>query len=91
MEGIKCWSTVLVVKRLDSIFKTLSMNVSLGLTYVLSAFFMRGAPPFEWTQFTLIMLMALNVIAYSLSRRDQSKLVQLRLDAQRRIGENKKH
>lgn len=78
---------MLMLKRLNSVWKVLSGTLSLGFTYILSTlvFKIGHKKPFKWNEFSIICGISLLILAYASSKRDESKLLQLRADADRRL------
>lgn len=85
----KTWLTTLIIKSLDSVWKSLAVAAALGVTYMGSCLLLTdmGAPPFNLTNFTIILAISTNILSYAASKRDQHKLMQLKLDADKRIAE----
>eukprot|EP01054_Gregarina_sp_Poly1_P001054 Gregarina_sp_Poly_1__1053@NODE_125_length_13444_cov_91_472378_g111_i0_p4_GENE_NODE_125_length_13444_cov_91_472378_g111_i0NODE_125_length_13444_cov_91_472378_g111_i0_p4_ORF_typecomplete_len441_score63_06Nuc_sug_transp/PF04142_15/2_2e17CRTlike/PF08627_10/0_058SPC12/PF06645_13/2e03SPC12/PF06645_13/0_83SID1_RNA_chan/PF13965_6/2_6SID1_RNA_chan/PF13965_6/3_7e02_NODE_125_length_13444_cov_91_472378_g111_i027114033 len=87
----RSWTSMLIVKKLDSVWKTLAMSLALGITYLSSCALLppASAPTFKASQFIIVLALSINIIAYAGAKSDSSKLLQLTADAQRHVAERK--
>lgn len=85
------WISVFTIRTMSSIWMALSVAASLSITYLASTFLLTTSPAFDIRQFSLVLAISLNVLGYASSKSDRNKLLQLKLDAERHINENKSH
>eukprot|EP01054_Gregarina_sp_Poly1_P007648 Gregarina_sp_Poly_1__7647@NODE_42_length_18083_cov_98_634880_g36_i0_p5_GENE_NODE_42_length_18083_cov_98_634880_g36_i0NODE_42_length_18083_cov_98_634880_g36_i0_p5_ORF_typecomplete_len449_score57_53Nuc_sug_transp/PF04142_15/4_6e17TPT/PF03151_16/1_2e03TPT/PF03151_16/3_7e07CRTlike/PF08627_10/2_2e05CRTlike/PF08627_10/25EamA/PF00892_20/8e05EamA/PF00892_20/24PUNUT/PF16913_5/0_00035PUNUT/PF16913_5/1_4e02Cytochrom_B558a/PF05038_13/2e03Cytochrom_B558a/PF05038_13/1_4e02Cytochrom_B558a/PF05038_13/1_3_NODE_4 len=92
VDYAKAWTTMLILKRLNSVWKVLAGALSLGFTYVMSSilFSEHGANPFSWSAFSIVAAISLLILAYASSKRDESKLLQLKVDVDKRADTREK-
>ncbi|EZG60238.1 nucleotide-sugar transporter [Gregarina niphandrodes] len=70
---LKCWLVIAVVKRLNSIFKTLAVSLAILVTYTISPLVLPNAP-FSIIQLCMICAMATLILAYASARVDAEQL-----------------
>eukprot|EP01054_Gregarina_sp_Poly1_P001055 Gregarina_sp_Poly_1__1054@NODE_125_length_13444_cov_91_472378_g111_i0_p6_GENE_NODE_125_length_13444_cov_91_472378_g111_i0NODE_125_length_13444_cov_91_472378_g111_i0_p6_ORF_typecomplete_len316_score36_33Nuc_sug_transp/PF04142_15/1_1e23TPT/PF03151_16/1_3e06CRTlike/PF08627_10/4_7e06UAA/PF08449_11/0_00026UAA/PF08449_11/56DUF4564/PF15169_6/6_3DUF4564/PF15169_6/0_76DUF4564/PF15169_6/5_9e03Gram_pos_anchor/PF00746_21/2_5e03Gram_pos_anchor/PF00746_21/1_9e02Gram_pos_anchor/PF00746_21/3_8DUF981/PF06168_11/ len=86
----RSWTSCALVKRLDSVWKSLGMAMSLGITYLATAMLFSGPMGivFDWSQFALVCAVSLAVLSYAGSKQEEQKILQLQADAKRREPES---
>eukprot|EP01056_Protomagalhaensia_sp_Gyna25_P002387 Protomagalhaensia_sp_Gyna_25__2386@NODE_2321_length_1147_cov_3_716606_g1924_i0_p1_GENE_NODE_2321_length_1147_cov_3_716606_g1924_i0NODE_2321_length_1147_cov_3_716606_g1924_i0_p1_ORF_typecomplete_len203_score32_35Nuc_sug_transp/PF04142_15/3_2e05Phage_holin_2_3/PF16080_5/1_1e04Phage_holin_2_3/PF16080_5/0_117TM7TMR_HD/PF07698_11/2_4e027TM7TMR_HD/PF07698_11/3_NODE_2321_length_1147_cov_3_716606_g1924_i0313921 len=87
VDCAEAWLNTLLLKRMNSVWKVLGSALSLSMTYILSStlFYGYGAKKFSWEAFLVVTGIALLVLTFASSKRDESKLLQLKADADRHI------
>lgn len=82
-ELANSWVTTLVVKRLDSVWKSFVGSIGLGITYVLELT-LPNSRGFNFTLFALIVSIAISVVTYAAAARDRMKVTQLAFDKEKK-------
>lgn len=84
----KGWIAMIIIKRLNSVWKALAAGLSLGITYVLACTLLGqlGAPAFDIQQFTLLLAISLNILAYANTKREDKKFADIKSQVEQRTA-----